>query len=192
SAKRKKARRDRRRVEEQGIRLRRLFGRDTDAALWRDVYALISTTFLERASMPYLDYDFFVSLSSRLPDNVLVVLAERHRSPVAAAVFYVGGDTLYGRYWGSDGYYDALHFETCYYQGIEYCIEKGLARFEPGTQGEHKVARGFTPVATWSAHWLARPEFFSAVGRYLAEERRHVDRYMAAVDRHSPYRSAPE
>jgi predicted N-acyltransferase len=189
SAKRKKARRDRRRVAEQGIRFRRLSGRELDAALWRDVHALISTTFLARASLPYFDCEFFVELSARLPDSVLVVLAERHRSPIAAAVFYVGADTLYGRYWGSDGHYDALHFETCYYQGIEHCIETGLARFEPGTQGEHKIARGFTPVATWSAHWLARPEFFSAVGRYIDAERRQVDRYMAAVDRHSPYRA---
>lgn len=189
SAKRKKARRDRRHVEEQGIRFRRLGGGDLDRAIWRDVYELISATFLARASLPYLDYDFFVALSARLPRSVLVVLAERRRSPIAAAVFYVGADTLYGRYWGSDAHYNALHFETCYYQGIEYCIEKGLSRFEPGTQGEHKVSRGFTPVPTWSAHWLARPEFFSAIGRYLDEERRHVDRYMAAVDGHSPYRA---
>lgn len=189
SAKRKKARRDRRRVEEQGISFRRLSGGELDRALWRDVYALISTTFIERASLPYLDYDFFVELSARLPDAVLVVLAERRGAPIAAAVFYVGADTLYGRYWGADAEYDALHFETCYYQGIEHCIAKGLRRFEPGTQGEHKISRGFTPVATWSAHWLARPEYFSAVGSYIREERRHVERYMAAVDRHSPYRS---
>jgi hypothetical protein len=82
-----------------------------------------------------------------------------------------------------------LHFETCYYQGIDYCIAKGLARFEPGTQGEHKISRGFVPVTTWSAHWLARPEFFSAVARYLNEEQRHVERYMDAVSGHSPYRN---
>jgi predicted N-acyltransferase len=191
SAKRKKARRDRRRVQEQGIGFRWLSGDAIDRALWSDVFALISNTFLQRASLPYLDCEFFVELSARLPASVLVVLAERRRAPVAAAVFYVGSDALYGRYWGSDADYDALHFETCYYQGIEYCIAKGLQRFEPGTQGEHKISRGFTPVATWSAHWLARPEFFSAVGRYLDEERRHVDRYMAAVERHSPYRSEP-
>jgi len=96
---------------------------------------------------------------------------------------------LYGRYWGSDAHYDALHFETCYYQGIDYCIENGLRLFEPGTQGEHKVSRGFVPVETWSAHWLKQPEFFSAIGNYLDEERRHVDRYMSAVDSRSPYRS---
>ena len=188
SAKRKKARRDRRHVREQGIAFRWLSGGDLDAATWTDVYHLISDTFLRRGSMPYFDYDFFVELSRRLPRQVLVVLAEKQATPVAAAVFYVGADTLYGRYWGSDTHYNALHFETCYYQGIDYCIAHGLRRFEPGTQGEHKISRGFVPVTTWSAHWLARPEFFAAVGRYIREEERHVDRYMAAVDAHSPYR----
>ena len=104
-------------------------------------------------------------------------------------MFYESEAALYGRYWGSDGHYDALHFETCYYQGIDYCIETGKRRFEPGTQGEHKVARGFVPVATWSAHWLAHPEFANAIERYLSEEGRHVDRYMDAVDAHVPYKS---
>jgi hypothetical protein len=153
---------------------------------------MISTTFLRRGSMPYYDYEFFTSVSRALPNNLLVILAERKHMPIAAAVFYEGNDTLYGRYWGSDSHYDALHFETCYYQGIDYCIAKGLARFEPGTQGEHKVSRGFVPVSTWSAHWLASPEFFAAVSRYLKEERRHVERYMDTVADHSPYRKSPQ
>jgi predicted N-acyltransferase len=123
-----------------------------------------------------------------LPDNILVTLAERNRSAVAAAVFYTTPHTLYGRYWGSNEEINALHFETCYYQGIDYCIQHGIRSFEPGTQGEHKVSRGFTPVATWSAHWLARPEFFTAIDQYLREEKRYVDRYIRAVDDHSPYR----
>jgi predicted N-acyltransferase len=191
SAKRKKARRDRRRVKEQDIGFRWLKGRDIGDALWSDVYSLISATFLRRGSMPYYNDEFFLSVSRALPDNVLVILAERKGAAVAAAVCYESDDALYGRYWGSDSHYDALHFETCYYQGIDYCIANGLARFEPGTQGEHKISRGFAPVATWSAHWLARPEFFSAVGQYLEEERRHVERYMDAVSDHSPYREEP-
>jgi uncharacterized protein len=191
SAKRKKARRDRRRVREQEISFRWLKGGDTDDAVWKDVYWMISATFLHRGSMPYYDYEFFTAVSRALPDNVLVILAERKRRPIAAAVFYESTDTLYGRYWGCSSHYDALHFETCYYQGIDYCIANGLARFEPGTQGEHKISRGFIPVSTWSAHWLAKPEFFSAVGRYLKEEQRHVERYMDAVSDHSPYRNEP-
>ena len=189
SKKRKKARRDRRHVAEAGIRFRWLTGRELDAAIWADVYQLISLTFLRRGSMPYFSFDFFVEVSQRMPDNILVVLAEQNRQPTAAAVFYVSDAVLYGRYWGSDSQYNALHFETCYYQGIDYCIANGKKIFEPGTQGEHKISRGFTPVSTWSAHWLARPEFFAAVANYLEAEERHIDRYIEAVNTHSPYRN---
>ncbi len=189
AAKRKKVRRERRRVREQGIRFRRLDGQSLDRATWTDIYELISMTFLRRGSMPYFSLEFFVEVSSRLPQALLVVLAERDGEAVAAAVFFRGGKRLYGRYWGAAARYNALHFETCYYQGIEYCIEHGLEVFEPGTQGEHKISRGFLPVETWSAHWLERPEFFSAVGRYLRSESRHVDDYIDAVNAHSPYRS---
>jgi predicted N-acyltransferase len=189
SAKRKKARRDRRKVAESGIRFRRLHGAELDPDTWSTVYSLIARTFMLRGSLPYFNRAFFEGLSDRLPDNVLVILAEQADRPIAAAVFYVSETALYGRYWGSDGHYDALHFETCYYQGIDYCIETGKQRFEPGTQGEHKVARGFVPAATWSAHWLAHPEFASAIERYLDEEGRHVERYMDAVDAHAPYKA---
>ncbi len=188
SKKRKKARRDRRHVSEAGIRFRWLTGRELDSAVWKDIYELISLTFLRRGSMPYFSYDFFVEVSKRLPESILVVLAEHNREPVAAAVFYVSDTTLYGRYWGTNSRYNALHFETCYYQGIDFCIANDKKIFEPGTQGEHKISRGFTPVSTWSAHWLARPEFFAAIADYLEAEERHVDRYIAAADEHSPYR----
>ena len=189
SAKRKKAKRDRRRVQENGIRFRRLRGTDLDHESWSTVYALIARTFMMRGSLPYFNQAFFEGLSERLPDNVLVILAELDNKPVAAAVFFESATTLYGRYWGSDGHFDALHFETCYYQGIEYCIETGKELFEPGTQGEHKVSRGFAPVTTWSAHWLAHPEFANAIERYLDEEGRHIERYIDAVDQRTPYKA---
>jgi len=188
SAKRKKARRDRRRVQESGITFRRLRGAELDADTWSTVYALIARTFMMRGSLPYFNQAFFEGLSDQLPDGVLVILAEQDELPVAAAVFFESETTLYGRYWGSDGHFDALHFETCYYQGIEYCIETGKQHFEPGTQGEHKISRGFSPVTTWSAHWLAHPEFANAIGRYLDEEGRHIQRYIDAIARHTPYR----
>jgi predicted N-acyltransferase len=189
SAKRKKARRDRRRVADAGIRFRRLRGRDMSRDDWSVIYGLIARTFMLRGSLPYFNQAFFEGLGQRLGDSILVIRAEKDDRPSAAAVFYDSDTTLYGRYWGSDGHYDALHFETCYYQGIDYCIETGKALFEPGTQGEHKVARGFSPVSTWSAHWLAHPEFAGAIGRYLNEEGRHVDRYIDAVDAHTPYKA---
>jgi hypothetical protein len=146
-------------------------------------------TFMRRGSLPYFSMDFFIEISRSLPDNILVIMAEQQGQPIAAAVFFESPRVLYGRYWGSDGHYDALHFETCYYQGIDYCIDTGKQLFEPGTQGEHKISRGFIPVSTWSAHWLKHPEFFSAISHYLDEERQHVERYMEAVDSHSPYKS---
>jgi predicted N-acyltransferase len=188
SAKRKKTRRDRRRVAEAGISFRRLKGHDLDDETWILVYRLISVTFMRRGSLPYFNLSFFAQISRTLAENILVILAEKDGQAIAAALFFESDDVLYGRYWGSEGHYDALHFETCYYQGIEYCIDTGKQVFEPGTQGEHKISRGFVPTPTWSAHWLKQPEFYSAIGNYLSEERRHIERYMEAVDAHSPYR----
>ncbi len=188
SAKRKKTRRDRRRVAEAGISFRRLKGHDLDDETWKIVYRLISVTFMRRGSLPYFNLDFFAQISRTLPQNILVILAEKDGQAIAASLFFESDDVLYGRYWGSNGHYDALHFEACYYQGIEYCIDTGKQVFEPGTQGEHKISRGFVPTPTWSAHWLKQPEFYSAIGDYLNEERRHIERYMEAVDARSPYR----
>jgi len=188
AAKRKKAKRDRRRVAEYGIRFRRVKGGEMSASDWSVVHALIGRTFMLRGSLPYFNEAFFVALGNALPDSVLVILAEKEQQVVAAAVFFESDEVLYGRYWGSDGHYDALHFETCYYQGIDYCIDTGKQVFEPGTQGEHKISRGFAPETTWSAHWLAHPEFADAISRYLDEEARHVDRYMDVIDARSPYK----
>ena len=192
SAKRKKARRDRRRVAEAGIRFRRVHGEEMSSDDWSIVYGLIARTFMLRGSLPYFNQAFFEGLGERLGHGILVILAEKDDQPIAAAVFYESDTALYGRYWGSDGHYDALHFETCYYQGIDYCIESGKTLFEPGTQGEHKIARGFSPVTTWSAHWLAHPEFAGAIERYLDEEGRHIDRYIDAVDAHTPYKAGDD
>lgn len=189
AAKRKKAKRDRRRADENGIRFRRVKGNEMDDAAWAVVYTLISRTFMRRGSLPYFNEAFFKSISEQLPENILVIIAEKESIPVAAAVFFESDRVLYGRYWGSDGHYDALHFETCYYQGIDYCIDTGKQVFEPGTQGEHKISRGFSPETTWSAHWLAHPEFADAISKYLDDEARHIDRYMDAVDSRSPYKA---
>ena len=112
---------------------------------------LYASTFLYRGRSPYLNEDFFLRIGASLPDQLLVILARQHGEPVATAICYRSADTLYGRYWGSTGNFHSLHFETCYYQGIDYCIANGLRSFEPGTQGEHKISRGFEPTLTWSA-----------------------------------------
>ena len=192
SSKRKKAKRDRRHVAEQGISFRWLKGPEIGHDTWNDIYELISITFLRRGSLPYFSLDFFRDVSRLLPKNILAVLAMQNNEPIAAAIFYEGPQALYGRYWGSIAPVNALHFETCYYQGIDYCIANGKAIFEPGTQGEHKISRGFRPVTTWSAHWLQRPEFFEAVGHYLDDEKQHIERYMDSARSHSPYKQGSE
>ena len=120
----------------------------------------------------------------------MVKLATLGREPVACAIFLRGADTLYGRYWGAAGDFHSLHFEACYYQGIDYCIREGLASFEPGTQGEHKVARGFSPTPVWSMHEVLHPAFQAAIGEYLGRERAHVEAYMDAIRAHVPFRRA--
>jgi len=186
--KRKKARRERRRVAEAGISFVRLTGTEIDSALWGKLLPLYASSFWRRGREPYLNDAFFMRISSAMPDAVLAIVALRKGEPVATALCFRSPDTLYGRYWGSEGDYHSLHFETCYYQGIEYCIEQGLKVFEPGTQGEHKISRGFVPTETWSAHWLSHPQFASAIDHYLDRERAHIDDYIRSVNDHVPYR----
>ncbi len=186
--KRKKAKRERRRVAEAGIRFVRLNGHEIDAALWRQLMPLYASSFWRRGRDPYLPEAFFSRIAATLPDNVLAIVAMLKGEPVATAICFRSADTLYGRYWGSQGDFHSLHFETCYYQGIEYCIEQGLQTFEPGTQGEHKISRGFVPTETWSAHWLSHPQFATAIDQYLDRERAHIDDYIEAASDHVPYR----
>jgi predicted N-acyltransferase len=186
--KRKKARRERRRVLEQGIEFRTLRGDELDDALIERIYAFHENTFLRHGHTPYLNVDFFMRVARTLPDKFIVKLAVRDKRPVAAAIFFRSVDTLFGRYWGSDADYHSLHFEACYYQGVDYCIEQGLSRFEPGTQGEHKLARGFEPSMTWSAHWIADLSLRRAIGAYLTREGDAIDAYATQADAHVPFR----
>jgi hypothetical protein len=192
SDKRKKARRERRRVAEAGITLRTLQGEDIDSSLWRTIFGFSERTFLRHGNAHYLSAEFLELVARRMPGAIMVKLAERAGEPLAAAIFFQGGGWLYGRYWGAAQVEDCLHFEACYYQGIDYCIERGLTGFDPGTQGEHKLARGFEPTLTHSAHWLAHPAFASAIGRYLERERAAVDDYIAAIAQHLPFQREPQ
>jgi predicted N-acyltransferase len=190
--KRKKARRERRRVAEAGIRFETRLGVELDEPLLDSVYAFHRETFLRHGNEPYLSRAFFSEIARTLGEAFMVKIA-MHRSgtvetPVAAAVFFWSPEVLYGRYWGSAADYHSLHFETCYHQGIEFCIERGVKRFEPGTQGEHKVSRGFEPTLTWSAHYIADAAFRGAIGDYLEREGGAIDDYAAEVREHVPYR----
>jgi uncharacterized protein len=188
SDKRKKALRERRRVREAGIEFRTLAGEEMDTQLWDTVFGFSAETFAVRGHQHYLSAEFFRRVSTAMPGTVVVKLAQFQGTPIATAIFFRGRDTLYGRYWGAAAEFHSLHFETCYYQGIEYCIEQGLQRFEPGTQGEHKVPRGFEPTATWSAHWIADPRFHRAIDSYLQQERASVDEYMTQIQQHVPFK----
>ncbi len=188
--KRKKAKRERRRVAEAGISFRVLTGGEVGDELWSAIIPLYGSSFWRRGRDPYLNETFFRTVAQAMPERFLVFLAIKDATPVAVAILFRGADTLYGRYWGSAGDFHSLHFETCYYQGIEYCIRNGLKTFEPGTQGEHKIARGFLPTEVWSAHWLSNPRFASAIDQYLDRERAHIDEYMDVVQDHVPYRRA--
>jgi uncharacterized protein len=187
--KRKKARRERRRVADAGVRIETRFGGELDEALLDRIYELHRDTFLRHGHEPYLTRTFFSDVARALPESLMVKLARLGRTVVAAAVFFCSREALFGRYWGAAADYHSLHFETCYHQGIEFCIERRLARFEPGTQGQHKVSRGFEPAITWSAHYIADPEFRAAIGEYLVREGAAVEAYALAVQGHVPYRA---
>lgn len=186
--KRKKARRERRRVAEAGIRFVTLGGDELDTLTLDRIFGLHRDTFLRHGHEPYLNRECFAELARTLGNSLMVKIALHQNAPVATAVFFRSRDTLYGRYWGAAADYHSLHFETCYHQGIEYCIEHGLTRFEPGTQGEHKVSRGFEPAITWSAHFISDARFRAAIAEYLGREAESVEAYAAEVRDHVPYR----
>ena len=190
SDKRKKLLRERRRVAEAGLRFEVRSGEELDTAAWQRVYALYSNTYEERGQEPYLSLEFFLDYGQAAETPVRLVLAYEGQRLVAVAITILGGDTLYGRHWGAAERYHSLHFETCYYQGIEWCIGQGLQTFDAGAQGEHKLARGFEPVPTRSAHWLADPRLHQAVASALARERAWVGARGEALSEHSPYRRA--
>ena len=188
--KRKKAKRERRRVQEAGIHFETRFGREASEAEILRAWQLHRTTFLQRGNEPYLNLQAFHLLARDMGDSLMFKFAIADGEIVAVAVFFVGGETLYGRYWGSADSYHSLHFETCYHQGIEFCIAHGLQRFEPGTQGEHKVSRGFAPTYTHSAHRIVQPQFRAAIADYLARERVAVERYAEGIAEHVPYKES--
>lgn len=188
--KRKKLRRERRRVAEAGITHRTLHGDDLDDALIQTVCTLHAQTFARFGNPPYLNLDFFRRLARTMPRALVVELASLDDQVIACAVALRSDDTLYGRYWGASGDYHSLHFETCLYRGIEYCIREGLARFEPGTQGEHKLLRGFAPAPVWSLHDIADPRFAAAIRDWLKREKSHRQAYLRAAADHLPFRRA--
>jgi len=165
----------------------------TGAALreahWDAFWAFYQDTGARKWGHPYLTRAFFSLLHERLGDRVLLVLALKDGSPIAGALNLIGAEALYGRYWGCIEEVPNLHFELCYYQAIELAIARGLKRVEAGAQGAHKLVRGYRPVPTWSAHYIADPGFRDAVADYLARDREVVDREIAAMAEMMPFRN---
>lgn len=187
--KRKKVRREQRRVAESGLSIETRHGDEIDRDLWQTIHRLYRATFARYGNHAAFPVGFFIDVAARLGRNVVVFLARQAGSVVAAALCYRNGTTLYGRHWGADGDFHSLHFDLCYYRGIEYCIRNGLARFEPGAHGAHKVSRGFSPVATWSACWIADSRMRRAIEDYLRHERSGMESYQDEMAGHEPYKT---
>ncbi len=196
SKRRKNVRKERRRVAAQDVRLERQVGREISDADWNAFYRCYVSTFLKRSGHGgYLTREFFTLLRERMPEQLMLVVARREEQVIAGALFLFDEERLYGRWWGALGHVDCLHFETCFYQGIEFAIERKLSVFDPGTQGEHKLLRGFEPVTTRSLHYIRDPRFRAAIADFLDRERGHVEAYGENATELLPFRrdqSPPE
>ena len=188
--KRKRIKQERRKVQEAGIALQCVSGHHATADQWAFFASCYLHTLQLHHSPHQLNADFFQRIGAALPQHTLLVIATREGRPIASALNYVTKDALYGRSWGTFEFHSGLHFEACYYQAIEYCIAHNIRTFEGGAGGEHKLARGFLPVTTRSAHWLAHPQFAQAVENYLKQETGAIAEYMDELNEHSPFKQS--
>ena len=188
SRKRKAIRKERRKVAESGIRLRALTGAEIEPRHWDAFFEFYMATADRKWGQPYLTREFFHLLGERLGERVVLIVADDAGEPVAGALNLKSDDTLYGRNWGCLGRFRFLHFETCYYQAIDYAIAQGLTWVEAGAQGEHKIQRGYLPTPTYSAHWIADANFSRAVEGFLERERAAIEQEIAYLGAHSPFR----
>jgi uncharacterized protein len=188
TSKRKMLKRERRKVIEQGIEMVKLSGGEVSEHQWQVFYDFYQITYLKHGTRPYLNLDFFLRCAETMGDQLLLVFALKDGAYIGAALSFVGSDTLYGRYWGCHEEYNVLHFEACYYQGLDYCIANGLQRFDSGAQGEHKIARGFEPVTTYSAHWFQDERFAKAIAQFLVREKSAVTFYKDDAAKYLPFK----
>jgi len=184
SKKRKNIKQERRKVQSTGINIEIIHGTDLTDEQWQQVYNFYQITFMKKHGTATLSLNFFKAIKNK----VLVFMASNETQAVAAAICIKGRDTLYGRHWGCYEEYDSLHFELCYYTGIDYCINNKLKYFEPGAQGEHKIARGFLPTQTRSSHWVAHPEFRKIIEDHLAHESKAMEEYGKELMNASPFK----
>ncbi|MFS8147604.1 GNAT family N-acetyltransferase [Rhizobium sp. BR 249] len=188
SRKRKALRKERRAALENGISIDWLTGRDLTERIWDQFFKFYMDTGGRKWGRPYLTRKFYSLIGERMADDILLVMAKREGRYIAGAINFIGGDTLYGRHWGCIEDHPFLHFEVCYHQAIDFALSKGLKRVEAGAQGEHKLARGYLPVTTHSAHYVAHAGLRRAIGDYLAHERADVEHMSELLTEHSPFR----
>jgi len=192
SRKRKNIRKERQSVAQQGIQFSVVEGSEIDEKLWKHFYVFYQSTYMVRGMQGYLSEDFFLRVAETMPDNIFLVLAKHDEQIIAGALFFRDSKKLYGRYWGSLEEYQFLHFETCFYQGIDYCIRHGLEQFDAGAQGEHKIQRGFEPIRTLSNHWIRHPAFAEAVDDFLQREKAYVTRYRQEAGKLLPFKKTDQ
>jgi predicted N-acyltransferase len=190
SRKRKTLKKERTDVARQGFMFERLTGEQLTTEIWDQFYAFYQNTYQVRGQYGYLTREFFTVIHQLLADQVFLIMVRHETQPryLAGAMFLKDKNTLYGRYWGCQQDYQNLHFETCYYQGIEICIAEGLGRFDAGAQGEHKLRRGFEPVTTRSYHWIKHPQFSDAIRDFCNEEQQHNQTYVTAAVAKLPFK----
>ena len=189
SRQRKNIKKERKKICSQGIIMSKIKGSEITDEMLESFYKFYQVTYLKRGMRGYLNLDFFKEIVNKMPESILMVLAQNSsREYVAGALNFYDEEKLYGRYWGCLEEYDSLHFETCYYQGIEFCIEEKLDSFDPGVQGEHKIKRGFCPIETFSAHWIKDIRFKEAIDDFLSRERAHILEYNQDRKSRLPFR----
>lgn len=190
SRKRKNIKKERLQVNKQNIQFTHFEGGEITQQALDKFYLFYHATYLKRGQQGYLNQSFFQQIRASMPDNLLLIMAEKEGEFVAGALFLKDHETLYGRYWGCLEEYKQLHFETCYYQGIDYCINHKLKRFDAGAQGEHKIQRGFEPIATHSLHWIKNKDFQHPINDFVARESKQIDQYMEDARRYLPFKSS--
>jgi len=187
--KRKKIRQERKKVLQAGVKSRFIRGEDAIDSDWDFFYQCYCNTYNEHRSTPYLTRQFFSEVSQSMPGNILLIMAEKDGEKVASTLCFYNDDTLYGRYWGAVQFIPGLHFELCYYQAQEFCIAENIKYFEGGAQGEHKLARGFTPRPTYSYHKITNPDFAQAIGDFVSREAKGIQAYTSELEERAPFKS---
>ena len=190
SRKRRATRKERLTISKQDIKVRQLMGHQITQPDLEFFYLTYQLTYLKRDHQPHLNYEFFEQVINELGKNVLLLIASHQQQDVACALFFYDDSQLYGRYWGCTENFNNLHFELCYYRGIEFCIENNLKSFTPGTQGEHKIQRGFEPILTYSYHWIKHPGFKDAIKDFCQREQSHILAYQQQCQQLLPFKKA--